>query len=77
MRAGKRRGITRLLAEFAIGGTVRIRINPAENAALPLRFNGRTAKVVAKQGKAYVVEIRDLNATKHLVLASGHLESVI
>ena len=76
MTAGKRRGVTKLLAEFKVGSAVRIRIDPRENAALPLRFNGRTAKIVAKQGKAYVVELRDLDATKRLVLVSGHLEEM-
>lgn len=76
MLAGKRRGVTKLLMKFEVGNSVRIHIDPRDNASLPLRFNGRTGKVVAKQGGAYVVQFNDLDKSKKLVLASGHLESV-
>ena len=77
LTAGKRRGITKLLAEFEVGSNIRIKIDPRENASLPLRFNGKTGKIIGKQGKAYVVEFRDINKTKQLVLVSGHLKSVV
>ncbi len=71
----RKKGITQLLAEFPVGSSVRIRID-ARGKPVPLRFNGRTGRIIARQGKAYVVEFRDLNAVKKMVLSSGHLELV-
>ncbi len=71
----KRRGITTMLRTFEIGSGVRLRVDGSKGA-LPLRFNGRTAKVIARQGKGYIIEFRDLNAVKRLVVAPIHLETI-
>lgn len=74
LKVGKRRGMTSLLAEFPVGSMVWIKVDARYGAKVPLRFNGRTAKIIKRQGKAYVVQFKDLNATKQLVLAGTHLQ---
>ncbi|MDP3742463.1 MAG: hypothetical protein Q8R15_04055 [Candidatus Micrarchaeota archaeon] len=73
LKAEKRSGLTKKLIVFPVGSTVWIKANPREKGGIPLRFNGRTAKIIARQGKGYVIEFGDLNATKRLTLAAGHL----
>ena len=66
-----------MLKEFSQGSTVRINVNPHSKTGLaPLKYNGRLATIVRRQGKAYVIEFRDLNATKRLVVAPIHLVEV-
>ncbi len=69
----RKKSISKRLEQFAVGSAVRINVDPRQSG-IPLRFNGRTAKVVAKQGKGYVVEFSDGNATKRLAVASAHLD---
>ncbi len=77
LKAEKRSGLPKKLIQIQVASTVWIKANPRESGGImPLRFNGRTAKIIAKQGKGYVVEFKDLNATKRLTLASGHLRPV-
>jgi len=76
LKAEPRSGLTKKLIQFQVGSTVWIKANPREKGMMPLRFNGRTAKIIAKQGKGYVVEFKDLNAVKRLTLSAGHLRPV-
>lgn len=65
---------TRLLQSFKIGDSVIIRQEAAVHKAMPHpKFKSQTGKVVAKQGKAYVVQIKDGGKTKKLLAAPIHL----
>ena len=71
----RKRGISRYLQEFEVGEKVCIDIDSSEHLGMPLpRFQGRTAEVKGKQGKAYLVEIRDGNSTKTLIVNPVHLK---
>lgn len=61
------------LKEFDVGETARISINPRFRGYPPLKFNNRAAKIIGKQGKAYVVEINDLGKNKTLIVSRTHL----
>ncbi len=66
-----------MLKEFAQGATVRINVNPHSKTGLvPLKYNGRLANIVRRQGGAYVIEFKDLNKTKRLTVAPIHLVEV-
>jgi large subunit ribosomal protein L21e len=38
------------------------------------RYKGRIAKVIERQGSAYVVELKMMNATKRLIVPGLHLK---
>ncbi len=70
----KKRGITKQLAEFKVGSTVKINVDAGTKGKIPLRFNGRMAKIIAKRGKGYVIQFKDLNAVKQISISTAHLE---
>lgn len=71
---GRKLSAAAMLKEFKQGSTVRINVNPSSKTGLvPLKFNNRIAKIVRRQGSAYVIEFKDLNAVKRLVIAPMHL----
>ena len=37
------------------------------------RFNGKIGEIIGRQGRAYVVQIRDGNKIKRLIVRSEHL----
>ena len=73
-RAGKKYlGIGKLMKSFALGARVCIRHEPGQEGMPHPRYRGRHGVVVGKQGGAYVVEIRDMNARKRLIIPAVHL----
>lgn len=52
----------------------RVHITPIATRSMPHpRYRGKTGMVVGRQGGAYVVELKDINATKRLVIEGAHL----
>ena len=45
-------------------------------AGFPKRMQGRTGKVVGKQGQSYVVRVMDLNKEKTFIIRPVHLKRV-
>jgi large subunit ribosomal protein L21e len=78
LKAKPRLSAAKHLREFKEGDRVRINANPSYQHGRPntLRFNGRIARVVRKQGNAYILELNDLNKKKTLILANVHLEKL-
>ncbi|HII39424.1 TPA: hypothetical protein HA318_05485 [Candidatus Micrarchaeota archaeon] len=83
--AGRSRGlklrgrvpITRQLADFATGETVRIRLDcRVPGGQISLRYNGRLCKIVGRQGRAYSVELTDIKKSKRFVVSARHLQKV-
>ncbi len=69
--------ITRFLQEFEVGERVAIVIDPSVHDGMPdPKFYGRTGKVIGKQGKAYLVQVRDGRMMKTLIVAPVHLKRV-
>ncbi len=78
LKAKSRLSAARHLQEFKEGERVRIDVNPSFLHGKPntLRFNRRVARVVRKQGSAYVIELNDLGKKKQLVLSNIHLKKL-
>lgn len=66
--------VTHSLREFSKGDTVNVRINPAIQKGMPHpRFQGVTGTVSGKQGNSFVVQFKDGNKPKTLVVRPEHL----
>ncbi len=69
--------ITRFLQEFAIGQNVVITLEPSSHKGMPFpRFKGKMGKIIAKRGKSYIVEIKDINKTKRIISRPEHLKAI-
>ncbi|WP_423792352.1 50S ribosomal protein L21e [Methanocaldococcus indicus] len=69
--------ITRALREYKEGEYVAIKIDPSVHKGMPHpRYHGRTGVVVGKQGKAFLVKIRDGGKEKILIAFPQHLKPV-
>jgi large subunit ribosomal protein L21e len=65
--------ITQMLAKFEIGDKVHVVLNASGRFQHP-RFFGKTGTVLAKTGRHYIVEIKDGNLAKKLILTPEHLK---
>jgi len=62
------------LQVFQEGNSVNIVIDPSFHKGQPHpRFQGLTGRVVAKQGKAYMVQVKVGNMPKRLIVRPEHL----
>jgi len=69
--------LTRALQQFEVGDSVNIIIDPAVHHGMPhIRFHGLTGKVQGMQGKSYLIDLRDGNKQKTLVVRPEHLGRV-
>jgi len=66
--------IRKYLAQYDEGDIVSIVINPTYQQIPHPRFQGKTGRVVGKQGRAYFVEIRDGGKTKRILATPQHLK---
>jgi large subunit ribosomal protein L21e len=62
------------LQKFDDDDTVSIRINAAYQNIPHPRFNGRTGKVVGKQGRAYFIEVVEGSKAKMVLVTPEHLK---
>lgn len=63
------------LRSFEAGDRVRLDIDPSVQQGMPHpRFHGRTAEIVRKQGRSYMVEINDRGKTKQFPVYPAHLQ---
>lgn len=68
---------TRLLQQLEIGDSVIIKQDPAVHKMMPNpKYRSQTGKVVGKQGRVYVIAIKDGGKTKYLQSAPIHLIKV-
>ena len=64
----------KVVEEISDGAVVQININPSYHSTLPFRrFQGKTGRVIGKQGTAYVVRFKLGNLEKEIVASSVHL----
>lgn len=68
--------INRYLQKFKEGDVVSIAIDPSYQAIPHPRFNGKSGKVVGRQGRCYYVEIRDCEKKKNVIVAPEHLNAL-
>jgi large subunit ribosomal protein L21e len=66
--------VTRFLRVFEIGDRVTLRLESSDPHGMPHpRYQGRTATVVQKSGRAYLIEFLDGGKVKRLVANPVHL----
>ena len=69
--------ITRSLQSFSIGEKASIVIDPSIHKGQPHpRFHGLTGTITKKQGNAYLVNIKDGNKIKSVIVKPEHLRKV-
>jgi len=73
----KRLGLKNLIKTFEIGEKVNLKMKPGYQDIPHPRFRGKTGEVIGRQGTAYIVEIRDMNKKKKLIVTPVHLEKVV
>ena len=73
----RKRGVlppNRVLAQFEVGATVAIKLEPSQHGGMThKRFQGLTAVVRGKQGEAFVLDVMHGNMAKELVVRAEHL----
>ena len=79
-RSKKERGrlfIRRAMHPYEIGDIVSIVIDGGQQKGMPhRRFQGKTGTISAKQGRAYVISVKDGNKAKIVVSRPEHLRPV-
>ena len=66
--------ITRSIHPYSVGDKVSVVLDGAQQKGMPhRRFQGVTGTVRAKQGRAYIVDVRDKNMPKTLIVRPEHL----
>jgi len=67
--------LTKFLYEIETGTSVIIKIDSAQQKALPhRRFHGKIGKVIDKRGRGYVVRVAQGDSIRDLIVRTEHLE---
>ena len=73
-KKGSKTTVNKLLQVIEIGSKVDIKSDPSVQSGMPdKRYHGFTGTVTKRQGKAYVVEIRNGGQDLKLILGAAHL----
>nr|QNT35617.1 50S ribosomal protein L21e [uncultured Methanosarcinales archaeon] len=76
-KSSRKRGISAIskaIQEFETGDMAHIVIDPSIHKGMPNpKFHGRTGKVTARRGRAYILSVRDGNAKKEVIVYPQHL----
>jgi large subunit ribosomal protein L21e len=79
-KAPRARGLTPITHEFQVfqvGEKAHIFLDPSIHHGMPaVRFHGKTGTVVGTQGKAFVLEVKDGNKIKTVLVTPEHLRKV-
>ena len=68
---------SKLFQSFQVGDRVIIKQEPAVHKVMPHpRYKSRTGQIIGKQGRAYIVQIRDGGKIKKLLAGAVHLKKV-
>jgi len=68
--------LTRYFQEFQVGDSVAVVRDLAHIFGYSTRVQGKTGKVISKKGKAYHVEIYDMNKLKKYFIRAIHLKKI-
>lgn len=69
--------VNEIIKPIEIGDVVQIKINSSRHEGLPhKRTYGKTGKVLSFQGKTPVVEIKDGNKTKKIIVDRVHVKQI-
>ncbi|MGB0791438.1 MAG: 50S ribosomal protein L21e [Candidatus Thalassarchaeaceae archaeon] len=70
-----RLNISKIMHSYSKGDKVSIVIDGAQQKGMPhRRFQGVTGTVAARQGRAYVVDVKDKNMAKTLIIRPEHMK---
>ena len=77
LKRKERTTVNKMLAELDKGQTVQIHINSRIHEGIPFRrFQGKTGKVAERRGRSYVVNLKDGNKAKQLIVHPAHLKEL-
>jgi large subunit ribosomal protein L21e len=74
LRGKGRVTVAKAVATFNVGDKVVITPKAIRSGLPHMRYSNRHGKIVEKRGKAYVVEVGDMNATKRIIVGTVHLQ---
>ena len=73
-RERSRLNISRVMHDYSEGDSVAIVLDGGQQMGMPhRRFNGKTGVITGKQGRAWVIEVKDGNKQKTVVSRPEHL----
>lgn len=63
-----------ILTDFNEGEIVDIIVDPSEHKGMPhRRYHGKTGEIIKKQGKAFIIQIKQGRAIKQIIANKEHL----
>jgi large subunit ribosomal protein L21e len=65
-----------LISSFEVGNVVSLDTQSKYSGMPHPRYRGRTGKITARRGNAYVVAVPDGNAIKNLIIPPVHLKLI-
>ncbi len=69
--------IDKIIQDFEVGSKATIKIEPSVTKGQPdAKFHGRTGVITGKQGKAFIIKVKDGNKYKKVISRPEHLEKV-
>ena len=69
--------ITREFQDFEVGEKASILLDPSIHRGMPnIRFHGKTGTVIAIQGRAFVLSVKDGNKMKTVISRPEHLRKI-
>jgi len=69
--------VNKLIRHFSIGQNVALKVSSNSQDGMPFRrFHGKCGKIIEQRGRAYVVEIKDINKTKKVIARPEHIKAV-
>jgi large subunit ribosomal protein L21e len=75
LRAKGKPKLTKFLYEYENGASVIIKIDSAQQKAMPhRRFHGKIGQVIDKRGRGYIVRVAQGDAVRELIVRTEHLE---
>ena len=68
--------VSDMVRTYEVGNKVLVMVKPRRDGMPAPRYHGRHGTIRAKQGAAYIVEVKDGNAKKKLIISPIHLREV-
>ena len=66
--------VNKMLQKFNEGDLVHVQLNSSVHSGMPhRRFVGKTGVVKGKKGVCYIVDVKDMNAVKEIIVHPAHL----
>lgn len=68
--------LSRFFQKFSEGDKVAVIEERSIMSSFPKKLQGRTGVILGKQGRSYVVKIKDVNREKEFLIAPIHLKKI-